>query len=64
MVFSTMQLPVTTASRADRKEMGQWPHLQGRNIDADVGLLIGSCHVIRPRTRRVILANLTLAQLV
>ena len=45
MVFSTRQLPVTTANRADRKEMSQWSHLQEidiRNIDADVGLLIGS----------------------
>ena len=45
MVFSTRQLPVTTANRADRKEMSQWLHLQEidiREIDADVGLLIGS----------------------
>ena len=45
MVFSTRQLPVTTANRADRKEMSQWPHLQEidiRDVDADVGLLIGS----------------------
>ncbi|XP_068712764.1 uncharacterized protein [Montipora foliosa] len=44
MVFSTRQLPVRTANRAERKEMSQWPHLQEidiRDIDADVGLLIG-----------------------
>ena len=49
MVFSTGKLPVKTANRADRKEMSQWPHLQEidiKEIDADVGLLIG-CDVPR-----------------
>ena len=35
MVFSTRQLPVTTANRADRKEMSQWSHLQEIDIRAE-----------------------------
>ena len=45
LVFSTPRLPVTTDNRANHQDLRKWPHLQGIDIidiDADVGLLIGS----------------------
>ncbi|KAK3729480.1 hypothetical protein QZH41_019941, partial [Actinostola sp. cb2023] len=45
LVFSTPRLPVTTDNRANHQDLRKWPHLQGidiTDIDADVGLLIGS----------------------
>ena len=45
LVFTTPQLPVTTDNRANRQDIHNWSHLQAIplfDIDADVGLLIGS----------------------
>ena len=45
LVFSTPWLPVTTNNRANHQDLRKWPHLQGIDIidiDADIGLLIGS----------------------
>ena len=45
LVFTTPQLPVKTDNRANRQDIHNWSHLQGilqSDIDADVGLLIGS----------------------
>eukprot|EP00794_Sanderia_malayensis_P013533 gene13533-14941_t len=45
LVFSTLRLPVTTENRANNLDLCNFPHLQEINladIDADIGLLIGS----------------------
>lgn len=45
VVYSIDKLPVSNESIADAIDIGKWPHLRDLklpNIDADVGLLIGS----------------------